>query len=292
MAWVPGGAAEVTRIIVCSTVSPLLSPLGRRPPNSAPALSTLWVGWAVLLTPLPPSRFAPCRAADPDKRPSFVEIVSRLSVIVERESAARHPELEADFMRRTQSSPVQTLKTFRLPPDGPAHKSAVAALERRRCALIQGHSSDGGSGAGSGGGKVAGSAPAVGAAGSAPPLIEGVASGASKDGGGAKAGAVGGTAGGALPALSECGGFGSTSNAAAASGSAAAASTEAAAEAAAGSGSSQPPVLVAAPAPLAAGAAAAAAAAAAVVAKVGTNGTDAPPSPSPVDAGQLDFARS
>lgn len=249
---------------------------------------------SLLTSPTP----LPRRASDPEHRPSFVEIVSRLSVMAERESAARHPELEADFMRRAQSSPAEALKAFRLPPDGPAHKEAMAALERRRCALIQGLSSDGTSGGGSGG-KAIGSAPAGGAAGSAPPgITSSAAAGGGSSSGSGKAGAVGSTIGSSPPAMGGSGAAGSSSGAAGAAGAAPPQGNDAGGGAGSGanttnpvasSSGGQPAVCAAAPAPLAAGADAAAAA---VVSGVGTCSMDAPPSPCPVDAGSPDFARS
>ncbi|KAI7846195.1 hypothetical protein COHA_000265 [Chlorella ohadii] len=244
-----------------------------------------------------------CRAADPNQRPSFAEIVGRLAGIVEQETHARHPEV--DLARRSPSAPAETLKTFRLPPDGPAHKSAIAALQRRRSALIQGKPSSGGGAPAAT--TTVGSAPAASTAGNAPagvtiPGAAGSAPAAIAIAGGAAQGAVAseapeGSAGGGATTGSGSA-EGGAADAAPAPGGSAGSGAGKAAEAATGAagGFGQLAVSAAVLAPVAEEAAAAqtvaAAAEEAVLSKVDTGATDAPRSPMPTDAAPLDFTRS
>ena len=78
----------------------------------------------------PPAPLVPCRA------------------IVECEAKARHPEEAA---AQQPHEPSATLKTFCLPPDGPAHREAMAMLQHRRKAMLQGRgpASSGSAGSGS-----------------------------------------------------------------------------------------------------------------------------------------------
>lgn len=238
--------------------------------------------------PPPPSPSLPRRASDPNQRPSFVEIVSRLNSILERETRARHPE--ADLACRSPSSPAETLKTFRLPPDGPAHKSAIAALQRRRSALIQGHSSDSGPGAAAAAGTGVGSAPPAAAVGSPPAAASGGGAAGSAPAAmltgsgisGVPGGACTGKAGDSTADARGTGGAAGSSNAAG--------STAGGDQDTAGSPSGEPVAPAAGgPPPVVA---AAAAAAAAAVKNVDSGATDAPPSPLPSDASQFDITRS